>query len=238
MKARLFAIAGIVHLTVAVLLAATFLFGQPVAVSGEMLGFTSTFTPVSPTDTPIPPTDTPVTTNTPVPIDTPITPEPTGTAVPSAPEPSLTPHLTIVKSASPADVSPGGQVIFTIQVCNDGDGTAASVIASDALPPELVLVSASASQGIVVVEGNGVRADLGALLAGECATVTIVAQVRADVAPGTVIRNVGSVGNIYDDVEITVASLLPESGGVVPLAVAAGLLVMGVGLLVLGAARP
>ncbi|RLC92772.1 MAG: hypothetical protein DRI77_12560 [Chloroflexi bacterium] len=221
MKAKILTIAGIVHLTVAALLALTFLFGQPVAVSGSTLGFTST---------PLPP-------DTPVPPDT---PTPSGTPIPNAPTPAPsdptgpTPHLVIIKSASPTEVLPGGQVIFTIQVCNEGDGTAASVIVSDALPPELTLVSASASQGQVVVEGNGMRAELGALLPGECASVTIVAQVRADVAPGTVIRNVGSVGDTYDDATVTVVSLLPESGKIIPLTMTTVLLLVGVSLLLVG----
>lgn len=223
MKARILTVAGIVHLTVAALLVLTFLFGQPVAVAGPMLGFTST---PFPSDTPIPP-------------DTPI---PSGTPIPGAPTPSPSdpagpaPRLSITKSASPTEVLPGGQVTFNIRVCNEGDATAASVIVSDKLPSELVLMSASASQGEVVVEGNRVRAELGALLPGECASVTIVAQVRADVAPGTVIRNVGSVGDTYDDAELTVVGLLPESGKFVSLAAAAGLLVIGLGLLVVGAA--
>ena len=221
MKARILTLAGIVHLTVATLLALTFLLGQPVAVSGEMLGFTSTFTPPPSTDTPVP-------TNTPIPgAPTPVPSDPVGPAS----------RLSITKSASPTEVLSGGQVVFSIQVCNEGDTTAASVIVSDGLPSELVLASASASQGEVVVEGNGMRAELGALLAGECASVIVVAQVRADVAPGTEIRNVASVGDLYDDATVTVVGLLPESGRVLPLAVAAGLLVVGVCLLVVGVAR-
>ncbi len=222
MRTRILTVAGIIHLVVAVLLASTFLFGRPVVVSGEMLGFTSTFTPVSPTDTSVP-------------VDPSATPSPTGTAAPFPPEPPLpSPNLTITKSASPTEVLPGGQVTFNIQVCNEGEATAASVIVSDGLPSELTLLSASASQGRVVVEGNGVRAELGALLAGECATVTIVARVRADVAPGTEIRNVGSVGDLYDDAFLIVMGLLPESGGIISLAVAAGLLAVGVCLLAVG----
>jgi len=143
--------------------------------------------------------------------------------------------VAIVKSASPTEVLPGDLVTFNIQVCNEGDATAASVIVSDKLPSELALVSASASQGVVMVEGDGMRAELGALLVGECATVTVVAQVRADVELCAKIRNVASVGNIYSDAMVNVACLLPESGRVVPLTAAAGLLAVGVGLLVVGA---
>lgn len=223
MKARILTVAGIIHLTVATLLALTFLLGRPVAVSSSILGFTPTFTSSSPTNTPTPDSTS----------DTPAAPS---TRVPPTPEHPAQ-HLSIVKSASPTEVLPGGQVVFSIRVCNDGNATAASVIVSDGLPSELVLAGAFASQGVVVVEGNGMRAELGALLAGECASVTVVAQVRADVAPGTEIRNVGSVGDLYDDAMVTVVGLLPESGRVAPLAVAAGLLLVGACMLVVGMAR-
>jgi len=227
MRARILTIAGIIHLTIAVLLAAMFLFGQPIAVSGKVLGFTPTPLP-SPTDVPSP-------TDTPSPIDT---PTPGGTPVPPSPEPpSPFPDITITKSASSTEVPPGGLVTFSIEVCNVGDAVAENVVVSDHLPSELELVSASASQGAVVVEGNGVRAELGSIWPGHCATVSITARVGVDVAPGTRIRNVASVGDLYDDATVTVVGLLPESGRMAPLAAAAGLLVVGVGLLVVGVVK-
>lgn len=216
MRAKVLATAGIVHLTIAALLSLMLLAGQPAPVVSSALGFTPTPT--------LPPTDVPATT----PGTTPIVPTPT---LPSSP-----PRLTITKTASPAEVLPGGLVTFGIQVCNAGDTTAVSVIVSDELPSEMEMVSASASQGVVIVEGNGMRAELGALLPGECADVTIVARVRADVAPGTRIRNVASVGDMYDDVTVTVVGLLPESGDIASLAVVVGFLVVGMGLLVVGSA--
>ncbi|MFQ6101340.1 MAG: DUF11 domain-containing protein [Anaerolineae bacterium] len=219
MRARILTTAGVVHLTIAALLSLTFLTGLPDPVAGSELGFTPTSTPL-PTDTP-----TPTATPTSTPVVTPTSP-------PSPPKP----HLTITKTASPAQVLPGGQVTFGIQVCNVGDATADNVIVSDALPPELEMVSASASQGAVVVEGNGMRAELGSVYPGYCAEVTIVALVRADVAPGTQIRNVASVGDTYDDVTVPVVGFLPESGRIAPLAVAVGLLVVGVSLLIGGLA--
>ncbi len=219
MRAKVLATAGVVHLTIAALLSLMLLAGRPAPVVGSVLGFTPTFTPI--------PTDTPPSATTPA--TTPVVPTPT-------PPSSSPPRLTITKTASPAEVLPGGLVTFDIQVCNAGDTTAASVIVSDALPSEMEMVSASASQGVVVVEGNGMRAELGALLPGECADVTIVARVRADVAPGTQIRNVASVGDLYDDATVTVVGLLPESGDIASLAVVVGLLVVGVSLLVVGSA--
>ena len=60
---------------------------------------------------------------------------PTATPPSSTPEPRPSPHLTITKTADPAEVLPGDLVTFVIQVCNAGDATAENVIVSDALPP-------------------------------------------------------------------------------------------------------
>jgi hypothetical protein len=40
----------------------------------------------------------------------------------------------------------------------------------------------------------------------------VAARVAIDVAPGTQIRNVGSVGEIYDEATVTIIALLPQSG--------------------------
>lgn len=193
---------------------------RPVAAGRAPLGVTPTITPTPPdppaleTPTPVftPITPVPAPTSTPMPTSTPGAPPTSPADPPGEPTPSQQVKIRINKSANPAVVSPGGQVVFTIQVCNAGEATAENVVVSDALPPELVLVSASASQGVVVIEGNGMRAELGALAAGACAQVTVTARVRPDVAPGTQIRNVASVGPLYDDVDVTVVGLLPESG--------------------------
>jgi uncharacterized repeat protein (TIGR01451 family) len=137
-------------------------------------------------------------------------------------------------------VLPGGQVTFVIQVCNAGDATANEVIVSDALPPELEGVSASATQGTVTVEGNGVRAELGSLSPGACAEISIVARVRTDVLPGTQIVNVAVVDEqSSNEASVTIVGLLPQTGGVGPLTLLAGLglWVTGLALMVRNRAR-
>ncbi|HDQ70995.1 MAG TPA: DUF11 domain-containing protein [Chloroflexi bacterium] len=165
-------------------------------------------------------------------------PAPTSTPSPEepTPAPSEQAKIRISKSADPVTALPGGQVLFTIQVCNEGDQAAENVVVSDVLPPELALVSASASQGVVVLEGDSVRAELGSLGAGACAEITIVARVRADVAPGVQIRNVASVGPLHDDADITITGLLPESGTSTPGRAFVGIWVLGVIVSALGLA--
>ena len=80
------------------------------------------------------------------------------------------------------------------------------------------------------------RAELGSIYPDYCAQVTIVARVRLDVLPGTEIRNVASVDDIYDDATVTVIGFLPESGRIAPLAAVVGFLVLGVSLLIVGSA--
>jgi len=160
---------------------------------------------------------------------------PTFTHAPPPPPPPHAPHLAIDKTADLTQVPPGGQVTFIIRVCNDGDATADNIVVSDTLPPELEVVSASASQGTVTVAGNEVRAELGSLAPGACAEVVIAARVRTDVPPGTQIVNVAVVDDeTSDDVPITVGGFLPESGRIAPLAVVVGFVVVGMVLLAVG----
>lgn len=222
MRAKVLTAAGIVHLAIATLLSLTFLVSLPVPAAGSGLGITPT-----PTFTPTPtPTDTPTATSTPAATSVP---------VPTAP-PDSKPDLTVTKRASSAQVLPGGRVTFIIQVCNVSEAAIDDVVAGDALPPELEVVSASASQGSVTVEGNWVLAELGSLAPGACAEITIVARVRADVPPGTQIVNTAVADEeSSDEVSVTVVGFLPESGRLVPLAVVVGLLVLvGASLLATG----
>jgi len=213
-KAGLLTTLSIVHLVAAVFLSLAITLGQPVPVAGLALGITPTAPPApTPEDTPVPPTPTP----------------PDQTPVPA-------PELELTKSASATEVFPGSLVSFTIRVCNVGNSVADNVIVSDALSSDLELVSASVSQGKAVIVGNGVRAEFGALFPGECATLTIVARVRDDVAPGTQIGNVGTLpGLASNQVNLTVMGMLPASGGTVPVLVA-GLFMVGLGLLAAGLA--
>ena len=56
-KARIFTTAGLIHLTIATLLALTFMFGQPATTTGSALGFTPTATSPPPEPSPTPTDD-------------------------------------------------------------------------------------------------------------------------------------------------------------------------------------
>ena len=199
-RARILTALGAINASVALLVALTLVVGAPMPASSAPLGFTPTSPPL--------PTEEPTEEPTEMPTEEP-------TEMPQHPDPGTAPgaFLTITKSSGSAEVFPGDWVSFGVRVCNEGDAVAPNVVASDSVPCELTGVSASTTQGRAVVEGNGVRAEFGAIEPGRCASLRISARVRVDVSPGTTIRNVGSVGDVYDDSYVTVVAPLPLSGG-------------------------
>jgi uncharacterized repeat protein (TIGR01451 family) len=101
----------------------------------------------------------------------PVGPTPTG---PSAP---LTADVSVTTSVSPSSAGPGERVTYTIVARNAGPQRATSVVVTTALGSGLDFVSVSSSSGSCSGT-TSVRCDLGDLLAGTSATITLVAQVR------------------------------------------------------------
>ncbi|WP_154723337.1 DUF7933 domain-containing protein [Ilumatobacter coccineus] len=85
--------------------------------------------------------------------------------------------LVLTKTAAPDPVIAGELVTYTITVRNDGPSTAIGVQVDDALPAGLTVDDVSSSQGGC----TSLPCDLGDLVDGASATVTVVAQVDADV---------------------------------------------------------
>lgn len=110
--------------------------------------------------------------------------------VPAGPEADL--HLQM--AAGPDPVAAGAQVTYTLTLSNIGPDTADSVMITDTLPPELSLVSCTATGGGVC---GGTALDLTVSLAslapGASATATLVAQVAAGIPDGTAITNTAAV---------------------------------------------
>jgi len=97
--------------------------------------------------------------------------------------------LAVTKSDSPDPVAAGGTLTYTIQVKNLGANDATAVVVTDKLPNELNFISASASSGSCQQQGHTVTCDLGTVLAGDTATVTI----RAKPTKAGTISNTASV---------------------------------------------
>ena len=100
--------------------------------------------------------------------------------------------VTATKSVT-GDVQPGGAIVYTIVLTNSGDADQTDnpgAELTDVLPPELVLVSASATAGTAVATpATRTVTWNGALAAGASVTITIQATIAPDVAPGTTIAN-------------------------------------------------
>ncbi|HYC91065.1 MAG TPA: IPTL-CTERM sorting domain-containing protein [Thermoanaerobaculia bacterium] len=83
--------------------------------------------------------------------------------------------LTITKTTPTTSIPAGGNITYTITVSNAGPSTATNVVVNDTLPAGLQFVSATPSQGSCNA-ANPVVCNLGSILAGGNATITLVAQ--------------------------------------------------------------
>ena len=83
--------------------------------------------------------------------------------------------LTITKTTPTTSIPAGGNVTYTITVGNAGPSTATNVVVNDTLPAGLQFVSATPSQGTCNA-ASPVVCNLGTILAGANATITLVAQ--------------------------------------------------------------
>ena len=106
-------------------------------------------------------------------------------------------NLAIVKSG-PASVEAGGTAAWTLAISNDGPSTATGVRVVDALPPGVVLISATSTQGSCAAAAAGVECALGTLASGSAAQVQVVAHVPA-VLEGTDLVNRAAVSGEQPD---------------------------------------
>ncbi|MBI2864333.1 MAG: Ig-like domain repeat protein [Chloroflexi bacterium] len=100
------------------------------------------------------------------------------------------------ESASPAAVTPGGSVTYTIVLSNSGDGNASSARVTDTLPAGLTYTSSSATSGTPAY-GGGAVTWTGAVSAGSAVTLTISVSVDVPRANGTIITNTVSIDDGY-----------------------------------------
>ena len=116
------------------------------------------------------------------------------TALVTAVKPSGSTDLAVTKSASPNPVKTGTNLIYTVNVRNNGPGTATSVTMTDTLPEETSFVSCSSTaSGVCAGEGRIRTVSFSSLGVGASASVTLVAKVRPEIANGKVIRNTARV---------------------------------------------
>ena len=97
---------------------------------------------------------------------------------------STPPYITITSDHSV--VSPGQIFHFTIRVLNRGTNAATAVHVADTLPPTLTIISATASEGRITVDGQRVALRLDRLDAGATISIVLTVRVNENVAGGTI----------------------------------------------------
>ena len=103
--------------------------------------------------------------------------------------------LSVMKSDSADPILVGTNLIYTVTVQNNGPDDAMAVGMADTLPPTVTFVSAVSNQGSCMESAGVVTCEIGDLLAGAGATITI--EVTADLVG--VINNTASVtGKVFD----------------------------------------
>ena len=147
----------------------------------------------------IPPTATPPPTSVPptiTPDDPPITGEPNDPDNPFPPTTTTTttsivslvdPYIT--KSVNPPFSLPGVSATWTITIFNPTDTPINNLIMQDSLPPQVEIVSTSATTGAVSFSGQTVNFIQAIFDANSSVTITVVTRVRPNVAPPPLISN-------------------------------------------------
>lgn len=96
--------------------------------------------------------------------------------------------LGIVGTSAPAGALVGQNITYTFTITNSGPNQATSVAVTNTLPAAVSLVSATASQGHTVLNGNAMLANLGDLASGASATVTVTGTLQQ---PGSITNRAG-----------------------------------------------
>ena len=127
------------------------------------------------------------------------------------------PYFAVSKTASPAVVAAGGTVVYSISYANLGSGPGLGVTLTDAFPPELTFVSATAGGA---PSGGGVLWNLGTVPVG--ATATVDATFDVEPAPplvdGAEITNTATIADLLGNTasgSLTIGTQVPGGLGVV-----------------------
>lgn len=89
---------------------------------------------------------------------------------------SPTADLQLTDTITPVANAAGQNAVWKLTVRNLGPGSAPGVVVSNAIPANLVIVSATASKGVVLQTNSAILGRLGTLANGETATITVTCR--------------------------------------------------------------
>ncbi len=116
----------------------------------------------------------------------------------------IAPELSVSISASPATVTTGSSVTYTIVLKNTHPAAATGVVLTDALPSSLTFVSCSSTLGGTCGgTGNHRTVSFSTFTGGGTATIQIVATLDCAIANGTTITNTAFVTSTTPDSDPT-----------------------------------
>jgi uncharacterized repeat protein (TIGR01451 family) len=133
-----------------------------------------------------------------------------GISTPAANDLTAEADLSVVKTASAAEVEIGAEIAYSIVVANHGGSDATGVTVIDALPPNLELLAATSTQGSCTEQSAGLICALGDLASSGQATVEVVARAHS----GGIAANVATV--FADQYDPTAANDSAQAETVVP----------------------
>ncbi|HKZ47229.1 MAG TPA: SdrD B-like domain-containing protein, partial [Thermoplasmata archaeon] len=105
------------------------------------------------------------------------------------------PLMSVAKSANVVTADPGDLITYTITYANSGTGEATDVVIVDILPAAVTFVSSSPSPDSNV--GGVLTWNIGSVAGGASGGITVVVEVNAYTADGTLLHNVVTLD--YDD---------------------------------------
>jgi uncharacterized repeat protein (TIGR01451 family) len=103
------------------------------------------------------------------------------------------PEPVLRKRVEPTQALPGEQVVFTIDVTNEGEEAAVGVVVTDEVPEYLEILGVTATQGAVHVEGQTVWVEVGTIGPGFWVEIVIITRVRDDVPRPHEMENVATM---------------------------------------------
>ncbi len=111
--------------------------------------------------------------------------------------------LALTKTATPNPVVAGTRLTYTLQTTNNGPSQATSVQLTDTLPPTITVVSMTPGSPTCAQAGTQITCNFGNMNKGDTRSLTIIADVPADMPDGTILTNRAQVTSAVADTTTT-----------------------------------